>query len=170
MSDKALNRIRKFLYALLLLASILIQEAAFGALNLKYVPCIVPIAVVSVALFEGMETGGIFGLCTGCLWAWSGALSYYGAWTIVSLTVSAIAAGYMEERFLLNGWKTVLSVSAPALVLTDGLRVLVMSINGTLPASAFIMSFLPCALFSLVFCVIFYPLARVISKIGGFNG
>lgn len=170
MSTKMTFRVKMALYAVVLLTAMLLDGAVFGALNLRYSPSVMPIAVACIGLWEGIEKGAIFGLAGGCLWAWSTALSMYGAWRILVLTLVGLAAGLLAERFLLQGWKTALSISVPALVATDGLYAIFLSLSGTLPAGAFFNEFLPRCLISLIFCGVFYPVTRYISRIGGFHG
>jgi hypothetical protein len=170
MSSKTQFRLKMALYTAVLLVALLLDGAVFGALDLRYVPCVMPVAVACIGLWEGAEKGCIFGLVGGCLWAFSDALSMYGAWRIVTLTVIGLVSGLLAERFLLQGWKTALSFSAPAVFLTDGLYVIFLSWVGRLPAGAFMTEFLPACLISLLFCVVFYPTTRYISRIGGFHG
>ena len=170
MSTKTQFQFKMLLYGIVLLAAMLLDSSAFGALNLRYSPCVMPIAVACVGLCEGTERGIIFGLIGGLLCAWSTELTMYGAWRIVVLTVAGLAAGLLSERFLLQGWKTILCISIPALFFTDGMYSIFLSISGTLPPGAFFNEFLPRCLISLVFCVVFYPATRYISRIGGFHG
>jgi hypothetical protein len=81
-----------------------------------------------------------------------------------------MVSGMLSQRFLLQGWKTALSFSVPAVFLTDGLYVIFLSWVGRMPGSAFMTEFLPACLISLVFCAVFYPITRYISRIGGFHG
>lgn len=170
MSSKTQFRMKMALYGVVLLAAMLLDGAVFGALQLRYSPTVMPIAVACIGLWEGTERGTILGLVGGCLWAWSTRLSMYGAWCIVVLTLVGLAAGLLAERFLLQGWKTALSVSVPALFFTDGVYTIIRSINGTMPAGAFFNEFLPKCLISLLFIVIFFPVTQYISRIGGFHG
>lgn len=170
MSSKAQFRIKMALYALVLILAELIQTAVFGELELGFAPSIMPVAVSCIALFEGAERGGIFGLAGGCLWAWSTALSMYGAWVIVILTAVGVLAGFITERFLLRGVQTALCISAGALVLTDGLRVLAAIFAGRMPGRALYMLFLPQNVVALLFCFLFYGIVSQISRIGGLHG
>lgn len=170
MSSKTQFRMKMALYTLVLLVAMLLDGAVFGALQLRYCPSVMPIAVVCIGLWEGVERGSIFGLVGGCLWAWSTRLTMYGAWCIVVLTLVGMIAGLLAERFLLQGWKTALSISIPALFFTDGVYTIFMSVSGTMPAGAFFNEFLPKCLLSLVFVVIFFPVTQYISRIGGFHG
>ena len=170
MAGKTQNRIKLALYGVVLLVALLMDSAAFGALHLRYTPSVVPIAVACIGLWEGTERGIIFGLIGGCALAWSTELSMYGAWCILVLTVVGLAAGLLSERFLLQSWKTVFSISAAALFACDGLYTMFLSMSGTLSAGAFFNEFLPKCLISLVFCAVFYPITAYISRIGGFHG
>lgn len=170
MSSKNQIRIKMALYGVVLLAALLLDSAAFGALHPRYTPCVTPIAVACIGLWEGTERGIVFGIIGGCVLAWSTELSMYGAWRILVMTVVGFAAGVLSERFLLQSWKTILSISAAALLLCDGLYTIFLSVSGTLAAGAFFNEFLPKCLISLVFCVIFYPVTQYISRIGGFHG
>lgn len=170
MSSKMQFRMKMALYALVLLGALLLDEAVFSALNLRYRPCVMPIAVTCIGLWEGVEKGAIFGLAGGCLWAWSGPLSILGAWHIVALTLSGMAAGLLSQRFLLQSWKTIFSVSIPVLFLAEGVYVIALSASGTLPGMAILTEFAPECLLSMAFCLIFYPVTQYISRIGGFHG
>ena len=102
MSSKMRFRMKMALYVVVLFAAMLLDEAVFGAMNLRYRPCVMPIAVACIGLWEGIEKGSIFGLVGGCLWAWSGPLSLMGAWHIVALTLVGFASGLLAQRFLLK--------------------------------------------------------------------
>ena len=170
MSSKTQFRIKMALYAAVLILAELLQTAVFGELSLGLVPCVMPVAVACIGIFEGSERGCIFGLAGGCLWAWATALSIYGAWCIVSLPAIGFLAGLITERVLLRGPKTALSISAGALVLTDGVYVLAQILSGKIPAGALVTIFVPECLLSLALCLLIYPLTAQISRIGGFHG
>lgn len=170
MSSKTQFRVKMALYAAVLILAELLQTSVFGGLSLGIVPCVMPVAVVCISLFEGAQRGSVFGLAGGCLWAWSTALSMYGAWCIVILTVTGALAGLITERFLLRGVKTALCISAAALLLTDGLYVLVGAVSGRIPLNAFVTIFIPECLLSLLLCLLFYWITAQISRIGGFHG
>ena len=170
MTGKNQTRIKMALYGVVLLAALLMDSAAFGAVQPRYTPCVMPIALGCIALWEGAEKGIIFGLIAGIAVAWSTELSMYGAWRILVLTVEGFVVGMLSERFLLPSWKTIFSISAVALVTYNGLYTIFLSIWGTLPAGAFFNEFLPCGLISLIFVAAFYPVTQYISRIGGFHG
>ncbi len=170
MTSKTQNRIKMLLYGVVLLLALLMDSAAFGALHPRYTPCVIPIAVACIGLWEGTERGIIFGLIGGCLVAWSGSLSMYGAWQILVLTLVGLVAGILSEQYLLQSLKTILSVSAGALFFSEGLYTIFLSVSGSLPAGAFFNYFLPCGLLSLIFVALFYPVTAYISRIGGFHG
>lgn len=170
MSSKNRIRIRMALYVLVLVLAELIQTAVFGSLHLGIVPCVMPVAVACISVFEGAEKGSIFGLVGGCIWAWSRELSYYGAWCIVALTLVGILAGIVTERFLLQGIKTALTISAVALVITEGFFTISNIASGQIPFSSLFSTFVPASVIALLFCFAFYPLAAQISRIGGTHG
>ncbi len=170
MSSKMRFRMKMALYVVVLFSAMLLDEAVFSAMNLRYRPCVTPIAAICIGLWEGAEKGCIFGLVGGCLWAWSGPLSLMGAWHIVAVTLVGFLAGLLAQRFLLQGWKTILCMSIPALLLTEGVYVVALISRGTLPASVLITDLVPECLLSAVFCVVFYPVTHYISRIGGFHG
>lgn len=170
MSGKAIVRIKTVLYAAVLVLAELLQTSVFGELSLPYAPCAMPLAVACIALFEGAEKGVIYGLAGGCLWAWSSALSYYGAWCIVALAFVGAVSGMITERFLLRGLKTALCMAVGAILVTEGVYVLVRSFAGTLPAGAFFTYFLPEFLLSMMLCLLFYAVVSLISRIGGSHG
>ena len=170
MPSKWQFRMKMTLYASVLLAALLLDEAVFSALALWFRPCVMPVAVACIGLWEGTEKGSIFGLAGGCLWAWSGPLSILGAWHIVALTLVGFGCGLLAQRFLLQSWKTIFSVSVPAVILTEGRYVLARISSGTLPGMVLITDFVPECLLSAAFCLIFYPVTQHISRIGGFHG
>ena len=170
MSSKTQFRVKMALYAAVLILAELLQTSVFGQLDLGINPCVMPVAVACIGIFEGPERGCIFGLAGGCLWAWATALTMYGAWCIVSLTAIGFLAGLITERFLLRGLKTALSISIGAVFLTDGLYVLTRIFSGRVPFSALLTSFVPECILSLVLCLLFYAIVAQISRIGGFHG
>lgn len=170
MTEKIQIRIKLLLYGVVLLLALLMDGAAFGAVHPRYTPSVMPIAVACIGLWEGTYRGVVYGLIGGCLTAWSGNLSMYGAWKLLVLTVVGLGAGILSERFLLQSLKTIFSISAVALFLTEGLYTMFLSADGTLASGAFFNQFLPCCLISLVFVLLFYPVTAGISRIGGFHG
>lgn len=170
MSTKTLFRLKMALYAAVLLLAELLQTAVFGSLRLGLVPCMMPLAVVCIALFEGSEKGCIFGFAGGCLWAWGTALSMYGAFCIVILTVIGALTGMITERYLLRGVPTALCTGAAALLLTDGLYVIEEVVSGRIPALAIFTLFIPECLLSLALGLLFYAMTAHISRIGGSHG
>ncbi len=170
MSNKMFTRLKMALYVLILILAELIQTSVFGSLRLGIIPCVMPVAVSCISVREGAENGGIFGLAGGCLWAWSTHLSYYGAWCIVAMTAVGVLAGLVVERFLLQGIKTALTISAGAVILTDGLYTLFSLFSRIAPFYSIFTTFLPGAVISMILCLLFYPLTLAVSRIGGSHG
>ncbi len=170
MSSKNQFRIKMALYAVVLILAELLQTSVFGTIGLGLVPSVMPVAVSCISVCEGAERGSIFGLAGGCLWAWSSQLSFYGAWCILLLTAVGILAGLITDRYLLQGLKTALSISAGALLLTDGVYTVYGIFSGIIPPYALFTVFVPEALIALVLCLGLYPLTAYISRIGGIHG
>ena len=170
MTSKTQFRIKMALYAVILIVAELLQTSVFGSMSFGLVPSVMPVAVSCISVCEGAERGSIFGLAGGCLWAWSTRLTFYGAWCILLLTATGILAGIITDRYLLQGIKTALSISAGALLLTDGLYTIYGIFSGSIPPYVFITVFLPEALIALVLCLVIYPITAHISRIGGFHG
>ena len=170
MTSKTQFRIKMALYAVILIVAELLQTSVFGSMSFGLVPSVMPVAVSCISVCEGAERGSIFGLAGGCLWAWSTRLTFYGAWCILLLTATGILAGIITDRSLLQGIKTALSISAGALLLTDGLYTIYGIFSGTIPPYVFFTVFLPEALIALVLCLVIYPITAHISRIGGFHG
>ena len=170
MTSKTQLRIKMALYAVILIVAELLQTSVFGSMSLGLVPSVMPVAVSCISICEGAERGSIFGLAGGCLWAWSTRLTFYGAWCLLLLTATGILAGLITDRYLLQGLKTALSISAGALLLTDGVYTIYGIFSGTIPPYVFFTVFLPEALIALVLCLVIYPITAHISRIGGFHG
>ena len=170
MSAKNQRRLKMVLYGLLLILAELIQTSVFGSLRLGIIPCVMPVAVSCISVREGAENGGLFGLLGGCLWAWSTQLTYYGAWCIVALSAVGVLAGLVMERFLLQGLKTALTITAGAVLLTEGLYTIASLFSGVAPLYSVFTIFLPGAVISMILCLGFYPLTVLISRIGGSHG
>ena len=170
MTSKTQFRIKMALYAVILIVAELLQTSVFGSMSFGLVPSVMPVAVSCISVCEGAERGSIFGLAGGCLWAWSTRLTFYGAWCILLLTATGILAGIITDRYLLQGIKTALSISASALLFTDGLYTIYGIFSGTIPPYVFFTVFLPEALIALVLCLVIYPITAHISRIGGFHG
>lgn len=164
------NRVKILLYSMTILLAYLLEDAAFPPLNTLYNPLILPVAITAIGIAAGHGTGTVFGLAAGLLWALGTDFNMYGAWRIIAFTLTGLFAGLMTGAYFLNNLKTCLLLSIPALFLSDGLFVIFRSFAGSLPPSAFFTLFLPQAAISLIFCLIFYPLASYISRIGGFHG
>ena len=116
---KRKNLIMWGLYSLLLFAVILIQSVYLGQFTLAGVHFdLLPLLVSAVAVVTGAECGGIFGLCAGFAWALSGGAD--GGMTIVCLTVSGVAAGYLCDSVLTRRLPTAVLMALMSLIITIG--------------------------------------------------
>ena len=107
------------LYSLLLLVVILMQSVYLGQFSLARVHFdLLPLLVSAVAVLNGAECGGIFGLCAGLSWALSGGSD--GGMTIVGLTVSGVLAGHLCDSVLTRRLPTAVLMALMSLLLTGG--------------------------------------------------
>lgn len=87
------------LYALLLLATLLVQNVYLGRFSIAGVHLsLLPLLACAVGVCTEAGAGGVFALCAGLLWALSGGSD--GSITIVCLTVSGLLSGYLCDAVL----------------------------------------------------------------------
>lgn len=87
------------LYALSFAVLFLLQSVLLSRIDIWGVhPDLLPVLTACVAVLCGAESGGIFALCTGLAYALGGGSD--GGVTIVTLTVTAVAAGYLCDAVL----------------------------------------------------------------------
>ena len=102
------------LHALLLITLYFFQAAVFPYLPLFGVkPLILPVAVVGVALLEGVVSGGMFGLFAGILCDVS--LNQPAIECTVILTVVGLAVGILSETVLAHGFPSYVFAAACSL-------------------------------------------------------
>lgn len=102
------------LYALLFLLVMVVQTVVFGRARFWDTKlCLIPVAVVCVAMYTGAESGGVFGLAAGTFWCLSGADG--GGMLIVLCTLCAVCAGYLCERVFNRNLVSALMMSLMAL-------------------------------------------------------
>lgn len=78
MPSKWQFRMKMTLYAAVLLAALLLDEAVFSALALWFRPCVMPVAVACIGLWEGTEKGSIFGLAAAAFGHGAGRFLFWG--------------------------------------------------------------------------------------------
>lgn len=147
-----------FVLVLTLQGTILSRITILGA-KLNLIPCV----IVCVAVTEGIEQGGIYGLCTSVVWALSG--GDFGFVSIVVLTAGAIFFGWLCRAFLHNTLLPCAVCCFAMLLINESCIFLLRLFLGTVAPMQFFLVLLPGAVFSMVGCPIFYYLSRLITKI-----
>ncbi len=154
--------IRRALYALGAVLALILEQCVFARLPVcGAVPGLLPVVVALTAAFEGPEAGGLFGLGTG-LFRYL-ALAPYGPLYIFTLTLGGVLTGLAFRSLFVRGLWSSLLAAAFMLVLCQGSVLLLIWISGTLQLRAFLLQ----AAYSLLFVFPFYPVTRLISRLGG---
>ncbi len=164
------HRYRKILkwtlYSLGLLVVVLLNTVVLG--NRTFLGAklsLVPVYVACVACREGHESGSVFALAAGLLWALSGVED--GAMFVLMLPLAAVIAGYFPATYLTRTLLPALPGCLLALVLCEGgvyLQRLYM--DAPLPSNALALLGLQIA-FSMITAPLFWWLTRWIGKAGG---
>jgi cell shape-determining protein MreD len=165
MRDKYKNALMWALYAALFLLTLAVQTVVFG--RARYFGgaklSLIPVLVVCTAMLNGAENGGTFALAAGLLWCLSGADG--AGLTLMLLTVCAVLAGWLCDRYLRRSLLSALLMSLGALLVCEGGLFLFKYYLGTVGAS--FLKLLPAqVLLSMLACPPLYGLARAIRKAG----
>lgn len=152
------------LYGALFILILLLQTSVLGSRRIWGAKLsLLPVAVVCIAMWNGHEAGGLFGLLAGLIWTWSGGND--GSAAIVTFTVCGILAGYLFDSVFARHFLPAVFISLGALVLhqtTDFLLHWYLA-DQTIPWSWLLIQIF----FSLPLCVVLYPLTKLIRKAGG---
>lgn len=106
------------LYAVLLLAVLVLQGVVFG--RVRYFGTklsLIPVVVACAAMHGGAEEGGAFGLAAGVVWCLSGGDG--GGLLIVLCAVCAVSAGYLCDRYLNRNFLSAMMMSLLSLIVTQ---------------------------------------------------
>lgn len=163
MSDAAKNRIIRILIrAGVLFLLYVLQAMVFSRLRLFGVaPLILPLAVIGVALFEGPNWGGGFGLAAGVLC--DVALGTHVLFTIL-LTALGVGVGLLSEYLLSRGFPSYFLCSGAALVVIAFLQMLPLLVFWRQsPPALFEVAGIQ-TLYSMVFILPMYILARRLGR------
>ena len=154
------------LYSAALLAVLLLNTVVLGGrtfLGAKL--SLVPVYVACVAGREGHESGSVFALAAGLLWALSGIED--GAMFVLMLPLAAVFAGYFPATYLTRTLLPALPGCLLALVLCEGaVYVQRLYMGLALPSDALALLGLQIA-FSMLTAPLFWWLTRWIGKAGG---
>ncbi|MBQ7566523.1 MAG: hypothetical protein IJT18_05325 [Oscillospiraceae bacterium] len=105
-------------YALLALLALLVQDTLLSRLPVAQVRlCLIPVTVACVAMQVGGESGALFALIVGAVWALSGVPD--GGFRLLGLTVGGILSGGLCDTALNRRLSAALLLSAMTLVITE---------------------------------------------------
>ena len=152
------------LYAALFLAALLVQSVVLGRIRIYGVKLdLLPVVMVCVGLWTGHESGGLFALISALVWALTGAED--AALAIVTFTVCAVLSGYLCSAVFSRRFPPAFLLSLGALLLHEGLLFLLkLYLEG---ASWTLFRWVPVtAGLSVLSCLVLYPLAKIIGKVG----
>lgn len=153
-----------FLYSLSFLLILVLQDVIFSQIQIfGGTPCVTPMFILLVGLMEGPNRGGIFALCAGSFYAMSGVSM--GSASLLLLTVTVVLLGAVRMAYLHDGFWPLMGCCALGLLIHDG---------GIFIAGAFLKlttlnrwgSFFAGWLLACLSAPVFYPLAKVIGRIG----
>lgn len=160
-----LHILRWSLYALLLLAAMMVQTVVFGNRTLFGThPSFVPVVIACVCLREGPERGGIFALAASVFWCLSGA--DYGAVSIVVLTVVPVLGGVVVRAVLSNRFVPCLIITFLTLLIEQSVIFLMKFFFGAMEGALYVTELLPCVIVSLLAQPVTYFLVKHIERIG----
>ena len=165
MSDAAKKRtIRILTHAAMLYLLYVLQALVFSRLPILGVaPLILPLAVVGVALFEGPEWGGWFGLAAGVFC--DVALGSTALFTVV-LTAIGLGVGLLSTYLLSRGFPSYFLCAGAALLVIAVLQLFPLLIFLRQPPLALLWVAGLQTLYSVIFTVPLYYLARGLGRQG----
>ena len=166
MAKRYRNLIKWALYSLVFLVVLLLNTVVLGHRTFFGAKLsLVPVYVTCVACREGHESGGLFALAAGLVWALSGAAG--GAMFVLMLPVAAVISGYFTETYLTRWLLPAMAGCLLALLLSEGgiyLQRLYMA--QPLPSNATALLGIQIAC-SMITAPLFWWLTRLIRKAGG---
>lgn len=117
-------------YSLVTLALFALQYLVLDQLQLWGLrPFLYPMLPAAVASYEGLRRGSVFALCLGVVCDLLLPAPFRGFFTL-TFTAIGLLSGRIGESALPSGWLCGLLVSAMALLLTGGARMLVQLLTG----------------------------------------
>ncbi|MBQ1264715.1 MAG: rod shape-determining protein MreD [Oscillospiraceae bacterium] len=152
------------LYGVLFLLAAVAQTVLFGherLLGAKF--ALLPVALACITMHTGAEHGGLFGLIAGALWCLSDGDG--GGLSVISMTLAALAAGYLCDRYLNRNLLSAAMMSLMGLLVCQGLLCLLKLYLGTVGAEA-ILTFLAQMLISVPWFLPMYFAAKLICRFG----
>ena len=151
-------------YGLFFLFITLLQTVVLGDLRLGGAKLnLLPVAVVSIAVFNTHESGGLFGLLAGLFWALSGGQD--GPISMVTFSVCGIFAGWLCDTVFARRFLPAVVMSLVALVLHQSTVFLLQRwLSGAVVPAAWLYR---SVLYSWPAVVVLCPICKLIRKAGG---
>lgn len=150
----------------LLLLAYILQDMIFTRLEVFGArPLVLPVAVAAVAMFEGSVRGGIFGLAAGILC--DASLGQPAVLFTILLTVCGLTVGILGETVLARGFPSFLTCCTGTLVLCVFCQALPLLIYAGAPIRALAMTALAQLVYSILFALPVYRMARTLSRLAG---
>lgn len=129
-------------------------------------PMLLPLAVVSVAVMEGIAAGAGFGMGVGLLWE----AAYPGGFggLVIGMALAGMASGAVAQYALRQPYAGSLLCSACTLLALDGLRVLRGFVTDSAPLAVLLRTAVPEVLLSLAWSpVVWFIFRRIFNRVGG---
>jgi hypothetical protein len=149
-------------YALVTALFLAVQNAALTHIQVwGLMPFLYPALPAVVSSYEGLRRGATFSLCLGVvcdLLFWG---PFYGFYTI-SFTLIALFAALIADNLLSPGFLCSLVVSAMALALTGGFRLLLAFLSGSPYLALMAQMVLGEAILTLPWLILVHPVYRLI--------
>ncbi len=156
---------RWLLYSLLFLSTILLQTVLLGKHGVfGSRPDLVALVIVSVAVAEGPERGGMFALITSTFWALSGIER--GAIQILCLTAVPVLCSYFSNKHFSAPYLTALVNCGVSLLVAQTMPFLLRRFFEDVPGYLYVTRLLPGILVALLFQPLVYWLVKSIGRIG----
>ena len=153
------------LYGAMVLCALVLQDTMLGRIRICGATTDLAVCVIMlIGVMEGAESGGVFALCAGVFYHFSG--SAPGPYVIVLITGIAIAAALFRQSYWSQGLSTAVLCTGLAMAAYEVVLAFIgmmMGLTRWNRLGVFILTALLSA--GLVFPL--YPLARAIGKIGG---
>jgi cell shape-determining protein MreD len=150
-------------HTLFLMIVYLLQAHVLPFVNaLTTIPLVLPLAAVAVAMNEGGARGAVFGLVSGALCD----LSFHKpiAGFMLLLCAVCMIIGVLSDTVVARGFLSYLFLCVATLMLCGLAQMFALLVFEGAPFYALVMAGVRQGLVSLPFCIILYPVARVMDK------
>ncbi len=150
-------------HAVLLIMVYILQAEVFARIKiLGYVPALLPLATVGVAMLEGNGRGSVFGLFAGILCDIS--FNQPAALMTLVLTLAGWFVGRLAETVVRRGFLAYIVVSLGILLLVSFVQMFGQLFFEHVPAGTLIRTAVGQTLITVVFTVPLYPVLKYLAK------